>query len=478
MNLFDRLKLAARFVVAPRARYEGARRTSSRTHLHGNVQDARYDLDPYTRHELVRKSRWFERNNAFANRLVDIYEQYTVGKGLRFSPATSSDAYNVAAAVYWQGWEPYADLSSRQSFGVLQSVVARAQFIDGEIFIILTRGSSNRPRVQLVESHRVEQPPNADANTVDGITLDENGRPTTYWIASEGPDGKKKHTPVRAEFVVHVFEPSRPGQLRGIPMLAPVMNDLHDLDDLQVFEMVAAKDGATTTNVVQTETGEIDDEDFIRGEKTDSDGVNRADYYKEILGPGTKVLKWGDEFKQFKAERPSAATAGYWDYLLKKICAGVGIPVELVMPESKQGTTMRSVLDVANAYFQSRSASLADHLRRVYEYVLEVGNAQDPALGRLEPSDWRASIVHAPRSVNVDIGHNSAAAVAEFKTGMRTLQSIYAETGEDWREQLRQKAAEIAYAQELAQEFNVERAEIMTLDPNELSSNNAAATTA
>jgi hypothetical protein len=59
---------------------------------------------------------------------------------------------------------------------------------------------------------------------------------------------------------------------------------------------------------------------------------------------------------------------------------------------------------------------------------------------------------------------------------MRTLQSIYAETGEDWREQLRQKAAEIAYAQELATEFNLERAEIMTLDPNELSSLNQVPT--
>jgi capsid protein len=119
---------------------------------------------------------------------------------------------------------------------------------------------------------------------------------------------------------------------------------------------------------------------------------------------------------------------------------------------------------------------IADHLRRVYEYVIETGIKTDPSM-RPAPADFYRSTFRAPRSINVDVGRNSAAAVAEFKTGMRTLQSIYAETGEDWREQLRQKAAEIAYAQELATEFNIQRAEIMTLDPNELASINATGQT-
>jgi capsid protein len=141
-----------------------------------------------------------------------------------------------------------------------------------------------------------------------------------------------------------------------------------------------------------------------------------------------------------------------------------------------QGTSMRSVLDIANSFFRSRSSVIADHLKRVYEYVMEVGIQTEPFL-QPAPSDWYRSNYRSPRAINVDVGRNSAAAVAEFKTGMRTLQSIYSETGEDWREQLRQKAAEIAYARDLAEEFSIDRAEIMTLDPNELSSNNAANTT-
>jgi lambda family phage portal protein len=475
MNLLRRLQAATRFVVAPKARYEGARHSTQRSTLHGSVQSASYDIDPYSRYELVRRSRYFERNNAFVNRIADLFEQYTVGQGLAFFPSSSDTAWNVTALNYWRDWQRFADLSSRLSFGSLQGIIARALFVDGEIFVILTRGDSGNPRIQLVESHRVKTPPTQDGRTIiDGIEVDERGRPVAYHITNEDAKRKETFQRVAAEFVVHVFEPGRPGQYRGLPALYPVMNDLHDLDDLQIFEMQAAKAASKVQNVIKTKEGEVTDDDIIRGTVTGSDGTERADYYKDVFGGEVAVLKHGDEFNQFQVERPSAATSGYWDYLTAKVCAGIGVPKEIVLPTSMQGTSMRSVLDIANAFFRSRSAVIADHLRRVYEYVIETGIRTDPAL-RIPPPDWYRSTFRAPRSINVDVGRNSSAAVNEFKCGMRTLQSIYAETGEDWREQLRQKAAEIAYAQELAQEFNVDRAEIMTLDPNELSSNNAAA---
>jgi lambda family phage portal protein len=477
MNVLRRLTLAARFVAqGPRARYEGARGTPNRSLLPGVVQSARMDVNAIDRAELVRKSRYFEKNNAFVNRLADLFEQYTVGQGLAFFPASSDDAWNARALGYWRDWQKFADLSSRLSFGTLQGIIARSLFVDGEIFILLTSGETGNPRIQLIESHRVRTPSRerTNASIIDGIEVDARGRPIAYHIAVDSDTREERFSRADAQFVVHVFEPGRPGQMRGLPALYPVLNDLHDLDDLQVFEMQAAKEAAQVTNVIKTATGELDDSDLIRGTVTGSDDVDRDDYYRDVFGGRAKVLKHGDEFSQFQITRPAAATSGYWDYLTAKICAGVGIPKEIVLPSSMQGTSIRSVLDVANAFFRARSAVIADHFRRVYEYVIEVSLGNEVAL-RPSPADWYRSTYRSPRAINVDVGRNSAAAVAEFKCGMRTLQSIYAETGEDWREQLRQKAAEIAFAQQLATEFGIERAEIMTLDPNELSSNNAAA---
>lgn len=476
MNVLTRMKLAARFIArGPQARYEGASRTPNRSVIPGSVQSARMDVNAIERAELVRRARYFEKNNAFVNRLADLFEQYTVGQGLAFFPASQNDAWNAAALTYWRDWQRFADLSSRLSFGTLQGIIARALFVDGEIFVLLTSGDTGNARIQLVESHRVRTPSKlrTNAKVIDGIEVDERGRPVAYHIAVDSDTREERFARVDAQFVVHIFEPGRAGQLRGLPALYPVMNDLHDLDDLQVFEMQAAKDAAQVTNIIKTATGEIDDSDIIRGTATGSDGTDREDYYRDVFGGRAKVLKHGDEFSQFQITRPAAATSGYWDYLTAKICAGVGIPKEIVLPSSMQGTSMRSVLDVANAFFRSRSSVISDHLRRIYEYVIEVGIQTDATL-QPSPPDWFRSTYRSPRAINVDVGRNSAAAVAEFKTGMRTLQSIYAETGEDWREQLRQKAAEIAFAQQLATEFGIERAEIMTLDPNELSANAAA----
>jgi lambda family phage portal protein len=479
MNFLNRLKTASRFLLNPQARFEGASFVTHRSYIPEVVQSPRWDVDSITRNELVRRSRYFEKNNAFVNRLADLQEQYTVGAGIEFFPASSDPVWNVAALRYWRDWQRFADLSSRQSFGTLQGIIARAVFVDGESFILLTEGDTGRPRIQLVETHRVKNFNNAgDTDELfDGIRLDPRGRPVAYDMVSESASRRETWFTQPADFVVHVFEPSRAGQLRGLPAIYPVLNDIADLDELQLLEMQAAKQAAEVTNVIKTATGEVEDEDIIRGTQTGGDGVERANYYREVFGAKAKVLKHGDEFGQFRVERPSAATSGYWDSLVNKICVGTGIPKEIAIPTSMQGTSMRSVHAVANQYFRSRSAVIAEHLRRVFEFVIERGIKTDPTL-KNPPADWFRSTYRSPRSISVDMGYDSTAMVNEFKAGMRTLQSIYAESGEDWREQLRQRALEIAYANELATEFKVERAEIMALDPNELASQNAATTPA
>jgi lambda family phage portal protein len=463
-----------------RNRYEGARQSPGRSRVPGVVQAARFDATVADRTELVRKARYFEKNNAIVNRMADLFEQYTVGNGLQFFAASSSPAWNVEASAFWSEWKRFADLSGPLNFDSLQGIIARTLFVDGEVFIVLTKGATNRPRIQLIEGHRCATPGTMKEGEgiIDGVEIDTNGRPVAYhFLESEDQLTKKTFRRVAADFVIHIFEPSRAGQYRGIPYLHPVINDLNDLDDLQNLEMKAAKDAAAISRVIKTETGEIEDEDLLRGSVTQSDNSTRDEYYKDVFGPEVKVLKTGDEMEQFASSRPNVASQDYWDYLTAKVCAGVGIPKELVLPSSINGTMTRAVLDMANTFFRTRSAVLADHLRHVYEYVIESGIRLAPTL-QPPPPDWFRSVARAPRAVNVDVGRNSAAMIAEWKSGMRTLQDIYAEVGQDWREQLTQKAEEMAFVKQLAEGLGLERAEIVQLDPNELSAANAQATLA
>jgi lambda family phage portal protein len=468
-----RCLVAAMIVVN---RYEaGQRWGTGRSFLPAGVQDARFDADDATRTEIVRKARYFERNNALVNRLADLFEQYTVGHcGLQIIPNSSSEDWNQAAKEWFDEWSKFCDLTSLQTFSTIQSLVARSWFIDGEIFILKTNGESRdkktgepnkRPRIQLIESHRVATPSNLSASEgrkiIDGIEIDDRGRPVAYHVR-DGFD-EESYRRIPAERIIHVFEPSRAGQYRGLPFLYPVLNDLHDLDDLEILEMRAAKDAAEKSTFITTASGELN-ADVLRSERygqstqnssgTDT-SINRTKFIRDAIGGRVAALKIGETVEQFIPNRPSVAAQWYWDYLTSKICAGTGISKLLVYPWSMQGTVTRADLDVMNGFFRSRSGVLASAFVQVWEYVIGWAIGNDPRVADGLPADWRNVTTRAPRSVNVDVGRNSAATIAEYEAKLRTADSIFSELGCDWRQEFKQIAKEEAFKMALEKQFGL-----------------------
>lgn len=469
-----------------RNRYEGGRRWQfgDRDFIWSYVTDARFDADQATRYELVRKARYFEANNGLVQRLCDIWEQYTVGaNGLSISSDSSDEAWNELADQWLEQWGFYPDLTSLQNWATLQGLISRTWFVDGEVFILKTRGDKPpyRPRLQLIEGHRVGTPYNMTSaegtNVVDGVQIDSRGRPTAYWVQT-GLQADN-FTPIPAENVIHIFEPSRIGMYRGLTHFYSVMNQLHDLDMLERFEMTAAKDASIITNVIKTPSGEpLDDasefnqvptlpassNDSTDPLQTPSPGGvienSNLEYYRRMFGAGTLALKTGDDISQFRSDRPTVAQQWFWQYLGEKICLGsAGIPLILVYPDKAQGTVYRGALCMAADTFKSRSQLLASKFRDVRNYVIDTATRVDRGLAN-RPLDWDSVTSRPPRSVNVDIGRNSAAALAELAAGTKTWRSWYEEGGEDWKAELRQRAKEAAYIKSLATEFGVEPAEI------------------
>lgn len=444
--------------------YEAGRRYSPRrSYIPGWLRDARFDADAATRMEIVRKARYFERNSAIVNRLYDLFEEYTVGpNGLQFIPASSDRKWNANMRAYWNDWGQFPDMTSLQPFGSLCSLSARTWAGDGEVFILKTRGrvrdgGRSFPRIQLIETHRVETPSVDYANTkiIDGIRVNEDGRPTHYFV-QRGDEREERFEEIPAERIVHIFEPTRPGMYRGLPLLYPVLNDLHDLDDLELMAMDISKDAATIRRIVKTKSGELSQDDFRRA-RLRTDGTQgtsggsareRSKYYEDVFGPEVKALYHEDEMQQFEVTRPAESERLFWDYKTSKVCAGFGISKLLVFPWSMQGTVTRADLDVAAQFFRSRSGVLGSKWTDVYHYVAEFGIAQERTLSD-RPGDWKKVKVRPPRSVNVDVGRNSSAIINEYMAGLRTLESVYGELGEDWVEALEQIGIELKTAADI-----------------------------
>lgn len=448
----------------------GQRFSPDRSTVPGWVQDARFDVNAATRDEILRKARYLAANCGLLQRQGDIFVQYVAGpNGNRFTPASSDATFNADAGKHWSDWCAFADISSRMSLGEIQGMACDRWFHDGEIFILKTRGDSGRPRVQLIESHRVQTPWDRyqQGNIHDGVEVDANGRPAAYWVRDTFEGDKFRRIP--ANRMIHLFAPTRPGQLRGLPFYTSVIPLLIDFMDLQALEMRVAKVCARIANVIKRAKGStggaaIDEgrlrKEIIENRATKPDGSaylkQRAQHVESVIGGDTVALEEGEEMAQFKSERPSVVTQQYWEFLINQICAGSGINKSLVFPYSLQGTVARGDLDVAAAFFRAHSAILQRCFAEVYAYV--IGDAINYGeLGRrTPPADWRKVNSRAPRTPNVDVGRNSKALIEEYESGFRTLESICAETGDDWREVVKQKAEEAKFIVEQAKEAGID----------------------
>lgn len=441
-------------------RFEGATYSPGRAYIPHSVQSARFEITARSRGELVRKSQYFEENNETVNCAVDRFECYTVGEGLQLNPASSDPAWNRRAKAWLGVWSQYCDISSLQSFGVLQGLMARKWFVDGEIFIALVNGESNRPRLQLIEQHLVATPPDLKSQegktVIDGIQIDPRGRPIGYYIAEEDEKGNKKWgAPKPASLVIHLFEPGRPGQYHGLPMIYPVVNKIDDLDLLYKLEKQRAQDAAEISNVYETATGEAPNISSVLKSAYDqsttiSTGATVSEtkqvYYRDALGGRNIVLQKGDKVQQFKNENPSVATQWLFRSLKEEICAGIGIPYCLCYPESIQGTVYRGALDAAALWFRVRSAVIQDALRQIYQrHVMKWAVQNVPEL-RPAPADWYAVTIRPPRAPNVDVGRNSAAALAELAAGVTNFDLLYSPQGLDWREEMGKLKEQLEYA--------------------------------
>lgn len=457
------------------AHWEAAELSSrDRGYLPGEVTHAHVDLSQCSRSEIVRKSRYWEKNSGLCNRIADIWEQYLVGpNGFAFSPSTSSPGFNELASETWARWSDYADLSSRLSVSKLASLCAYRWFWDGEISILKTRGESGRPRVQLIECERIGNPwhtSGAIDGVHDGVRVDPNGRPVSYFIQNTFDGGEFVERP--AESLIRVFEPSRAGQLRGFPVLASVLNTVQDLSDLQTLEMRAAKSAAKRVWHVKRKPGGETDVERLRRQRLTTAGTtgsgsatteNRDVYFSRALGGETTITETDEDISLLESQRPSVAVQNYWDFLIDNICAGSGVSRLLVLSRSTQGTVTRSDLDIAATFFRSRSSVLIEAFRQVYVYVIGGEMRFNPALAKAAPKDWQRVSIRPPRAVNVDVGRNSNAMVSEMKAGTLTFEGVIGDNGQDWREHLRQRARERKFIRELATEYGVDPVEIAEL---------------
>lgn len=398
--------------------------------------DARNELTPGVRNELVRKSRYMHKNSGFVRELVANMAIYSTGDGIRVQAQSPSPDWNRKAEAYFAMWSSRCEVTRRFSFEECQALVCRGMDIDGEYFIHKTRDAQGEPRIQLIESHRVGDQFGSQ-ETIDGVGLDAWGAPVFYRMLED--NAKNRDLP--AASVLHIHEPEWAGGVRSHPTIQHSINHVLDEMELLALEKHAVKDNADVSRVLKTARGEIDDSgDFVVGGNTAASESSDPVTLQRIIGGKLVALKPDESLDSFQSNRPSPTFTGFLEYLRRDSALGM-IPFEFAADSSKiGGAGVRLIVAKADRRFSFRQMILERRLiRPVWAYV--IGDAV--ARGLLPPIDgwWKICTV-PPKRVTVDAGREAQQNRADVEMGLKTLSDHFNEQGADFGEEIERRASD------------------------------------
>ena len=208
---------------------------------------------------LRQRSRDMAQNNGYAVSLFDKFTAHAVGTGImaKWSDTRTQDL--------WKAWVKVADADEQLDFYGLQALATRTIEESGEVLVRLrTRlpedGLPVPLQIQLLEPDyldhlKTEDLPNG-GYIINGVEFSPLGKPAAYWLFDRHPGEVgmlfrplDSHR-VDAADVLLVYRKTRPGQVRGVPRLAPVLQKLRDLDDYEDAELMRKKIEACFTAFV------------------------------------------------------------------------------------------------------------------------------------------------------------------------------------------------------------------------------------
>ncbi|WP_299078932.1 phage portal protein [uncultured Paraglaciecola sp.] len=290
--------------------------------------------------KLRDRSRDLVRNNPYASKSMRVLTCNVVGTGI--VPSIPDEK----TAELWESWafeSDQCDADGCLDFYGIQKIVARTLFESGECIVRFIHKKASDGLVVPLQL-QVLEPDYLDSTKHEklknggyiqhGIEYDGEGKRVAYWLYRRHPG---ENTPlsiglesfrVVSQDIIHVYEKLRPGQSRGVPVLAPSMITSNDLDEYEEATLVRKAAEACITAVVQS-----DDDGAEIGRVSEEQGTGRK---IEELSPGMIEYLNGGESITFN--NPPAST-GYSEYVntrLHAIAAGSGVTYEQMTGDLSQ----------------------------------------------------------------------------------------------------------------------------------------------
>ncbi len=421
---------------------------------------------------LRARARDLYRNNPIAKGAIKNQTASVIGSGLKLQPRVDRKFLGLTdeQADQWESdverefllWADsnYCDAAKRCDFYELQELALKTVLNSGEVFILLpTKSESGNPydlRLQLIEGDRIGNPlinPLDDQKLRGGIEVDDWGAPVAYWVASSYPSEYSsfaQYKRVRAVGssgrinVIHLYEQERPGQRRGLPYLAPVIDVLKNLTRYSDSVLQRAIIQSYLTVFIRSETGEVGDTPFLDNDQKLTETEKTVNYE---LGPGAVMgLLPGESIETVNPGGPDQRFDEFYMTNLKLVGMALEIPLEVLVKhfQSSYSASRAALLDFWRAVKTRRSWISRKFCQVVYEEWL----AEAILKGRINAPGyfddlvfrkaWARAQWNGPSPGQIDPTKEVEAYILQRDNGFITNQDASAQiNGSDWESNVR-----------------------------------------
>jgi len=389
-------------------------------------------------------------------------QNYENGKAVPDRIANSK----LEGAFYDWGMPATATVTGKISFRKAQELLIETVARDGEAFVRLIRGRNvNRYgfSLQLIEPDWIDEKYNTELGNGNlirmGVEIDRWRRPVAYFVSTRSDTldlygtivPSSPYVRVPASDMIHLYDPERADQTRGISWMAPAMVGLHNLKGYIEAAVINARVGASKMGFFRDPTG--GDEPY-EGDGKDASG-NRI----TTVEPGIFEDIGGKEFLAYDPKYPDQQFDPFVKSILRGVSAGLGVSFASLsndLTEVNFSSIRAGLIEERETWKSLQAWFVESFLNRVFAEWLEMALLTEAVnLPYAKYAKFNAPKWTGRRWAWVDPLKDVEAAKAAVGAGFKSATQIINESGGDIEELYQELAQEKALAREYGLRFDL-----------------------
>jgi len=402
---------------------------------------------------LVARSRDAWRNQLIAKAIIDRLEMTVIGSGLVCKPQLGNKDAERQIVSRFEKWIRHCEYEDTQNFYALQALVFSSRCLSGDVFVNTVIDSQGDLKLQVIEADRVSNA-NLSPDTrekIQGVHLSD-GVPIAYTIQSTHPGDiypeytwktyPKYGRTTGKQRILHIWRKERPGQVRGIPILATVLEGLRKMDRYMDAELTAAVVSNLFSVFIKTEGG-MTLPSYTDSTQTEAQNETKSDRY--YLKPGMVLNLMPNESVEFaNPTRPNSSYEPFVNSIIRQIAACVAIPFDVLMMQfnDSYSASRAALMQFWKTVMRYRWEFIEQFCQPIYELWLE----NEILSGRINldiTDDIYSANWVGPAKGSIDDTKEVIAARERISLGVSDIQTEAEEIGgRDWMEVHEQRKIE------------------------------------